>query len=100
METWLLCARQNMLALPPITAISVARQAREESQRNGRQGAQREELIEGTRLRKRCRGHGSYRAPGKECSGEERDHGGTRFRHDLGGPGLESGPHNKLQTTY
>jgi hypothetical protein len=37
METSLLSARQITLA--PITAISVARQAREESQRNGRQGA-------------------------------------------------------------
>src|SRR5215208_4189634 len=93
METLLLCSRQVMLALPPITAISVARQAREESQRNGRQGAQREEHMEGTRFRKRRRGHGSYRAPGKERSGEERDHGGTRLRHDLGGPGLESRVH-------
>src|SRR5215218_952955 len=93
METLLLCARQNMLALPPITAISVARQACEDSQRKGCQGAQREELIEGTRFRKRCRGHGGYRASGKKCSCEERDHGGSRLRHDLGGPGLESRVH-------
>ena len=26
-------------------------------------------------------------------SSEERDHGGTRLRHDLGGPGLESRVH-------
>jgi hypothetical protein len=36
MKTSLLSARQIMLALSPITAISVARQSREESQRNGR----------------------------------------------------------------
>jgi hypothetical protein len=39
MKTSLLSARQIMLVLSPITAISVARQAREESQRNGRHGA-------------------------------------------------------------
>jgi hypothetical protein len=30
---------RSCLALPPVTAISVARQACEESQRNGRQGS-------------------------------------------------------------
>jgi hypothetical protein len=38
METSLLSARQIMLALPSIARISVARQAREESQRNGHKG--------------------------------------------------------------
>ena len=38
-----LSARQIVLDLPPITGISVACQARDESQRNGHQGGQREE---------------------------------------------------------
>ena len=38
-ETLLLSARQIMLGLPLITAISVAGQAREESKRNGHHGA-------------------------------------------------------------
>jgi hypothetical protein len=59
------CVLANALDLPPITGISVACQAREESQGNGHKGAQREEQIEGTRLRERRRGHGGYPAPGK-----------------------------------
>jgi hypothetical protein len=54
-----------MLALPPLTGISVARQAREKSQRNGHQGGQREEHIEGTSLRERRRCHSGYPAPHK-----------------------------------
>src|SRR5215216_2273509 len=57
--------------LPAIRSIAAARQASEETERDGHHGGQREEQAEGTGLRQRGGGHGSDPAPCEQAGGEE-----------------------------
>ena len=88
------------IPLRPIPGVAPPRQCSEKPQWYGHHCRRGEEQPEASDLRQRGRDGGSHPAADEQSGGEKRDHRSARLRHDLGGPGLERGPYNKLQTTY